>query len=190
MTAGMCDVTAVAAGDRLRTLISEHRGAVFAQALLLTRGDADWAEDVVQETFLRAWRRWEHMTPEHGSVRGWLLRVAHNLVMDSYRTARMRRGEVPLDEVLAGEAQETAAPEWTDQVLSAHLVRQALDRLPEMHRRALEATYLSDQTAAQAARRLDVPVGTVKSRVFYGLRMLRSALDTDIREKRRSGQPA
>jgi RNA polymerase sigma-70 factor (ECF subfamily) len=116
-------------------------------------------------------------------VRGWLLRVAHNLVMDSYRTARMRRGEVPLGEVLLGGARETAAPEWTDQVLSAQLVGEALDRLPEVQRRALEATYLSVQTPAQAARRLDVPVGTVKSRVFYGLRMLRSVLDTDIRER-------
>jgi RNA polymerase sigma-70 factor (ECF subfamily) len=150
---------------------------VFARALFLTRGDAAWAEDVVQETFLRAWRRWEHMSPEHGSVRGWLLRVAHNLVMDSYRSARMRRGEVSLDDVTLSEARELTAPEWTDQVLSAHLVREALRRLPDAHRRALEATYLSDQTVAQAARRLDVPVGTVKSRVFYGLRMLRSAMD-------------
>jgi RNA polymerase sigma-70 factor (ECF subfamily) len=166
-----------AAEDRLRTLVDGHRAAVFARALFLTRGDAAWAEDVVQETFLRAWRRWEHMSPEHGSVRGWLLRVAHNLVMDSYRSARMRRGEVSLDDVTLSEARELTAPEWTDQVLSAHLVREALRRLPDAHRRALEATYLSDQTVAQAARRLDVPVGTVKSRVFYGLRMLRSAMD-------------
>jgi RNA polymerase sigma-70 factor, ECF subfamily len=157
---------------RLQTLIDEHRAAVFNYACHLTFGDADWAEDVVQETFLRAWRRWEHMTPEHGSVRGWLARVAHNLVMDGYRSARMRLGEVPLD-----DAAEIALPELTDQVLSAHLVREALRRLPDVHRRALEATFLSDQTTAQAARQLNVPVGTVKSRVFYGLRMLRSVLD-------------
>jgi RNA polymerase sigma-70 factor (ECF subfamily) len=85
-----------AAEDRLRTLVDGHRAAVFAQALFLTRGDAARAEDVVQETFLRAWRHWEHMSPEHGSVRGWLLRVAHNLVMDGYRSARRgitRRGD-------------------------------------------------------------------------------------------------
>ncbi|HEY1705105.1 MAG TPA: sigma-70 family RNA polymerase sigma factor [Trebonia sp.] len=171
------DRPATTAEDRLRTLVDGHRAAVFAQALFLTRGDAAWAEDVVQETFLRAWRRWEHMSPEHGSVRGWLLRVAHNLVMDNYRSARMRRGEVPLDEVALDGVREMTVPEWTDQVLSAHLVGEALRRLPDAHRQALEATYLSDQTVAQAALRLDVPVGTVKSRVFYGLRMLRSALD-------------
>lgn len=165
-----------AAEARLETLIDEHYPAVLSHALYLTCGDTAWAEDVVQETFVRAWRHWERMTPEHGSVRGWLMRVTHNLVMDGYRSARMRRGEVPLD-----EAEEVALPEWTDQILSAHLVREALRHLPDVHRRALEATYLCDQTAAQAARRLDIPVGTVKSRVFYGLRMLRSIMDVTVR---------
>jgi RNA polymerase sigma-70 factor, ECF subfamily len=160
-----------AAEARLETLIEEHRHAVFAQTIRLTCGDVDWAEDVVQETFLRAWRHWKHMTPEHGSVRGWLMRVAHNLTVDGYRSPRMRRGEVPLD-----EAEEVALPESTDQILSAHLVREALRHLPDVHRRAIEATYLSDQTAVQAARQLNVPVGTVKSRAFYGLRMLRSIM--------------
>jgi RNA polymerase sigma-70 factor (ECF subfamily) len=161
-----------AAEARLKALIDEHHAAVLTYACRLTRGDADWAEDVVQETYLRAWQRQDLMTPELGSVRGWLMRVAHNLVMDGYRSARMRLGELPLD-----EAGEVALPESTDQILSAHLVREALRCIPDIHRLAIEATYLSDQTTAQAARQLNVPVGTVKSRVFYGLRMLRSVLD-------------
>lgn len=159
----------------LEALVDEHRATVFNYARSLTRGDADWAEDVVQETFLRAWRRSTRMTPEHGSIRGWLLRVAHNLVMDGYRSARMRRGELPLE-----DADEAILPESTDQILSALVVRQALCRLPELHRRALEATYLTDQTTMHAARELDVPIGTVKSRVFYGLRMLRSIMRADV----------
>lgn len=159
---------------RLEALFDEHRSVVFARTLHLTRGDAGWAEDVVQETFLRAWRRWDRMTSEHGQVRAWLMRVAHNLVMDGYRSTRMRF-EVPLD-----EAQDLLPlPESTDQILAACLVREALRHLPERHRRALEATYLRDQTAIQAARQLDLPVGTVKSRVFYGIRMLRSIMDVD-----------
>jgi RNA polymerase sigma-70 factor (ECF subfamily) len=156
---------------RLRALLIEHRAAVLAHAVRLTRGDLGWAEDVVQETFLRAWRHADHMTPDHGSVRGWLLRVAHNLVMDGYRTARMRRGETTLDHV-----GETPQPDSTEDILTAHLIHQALDQLPDLHRRALEATYLADQTAAQAAHQLNIPVGTVKSRVFYGIRMLRTIL--------------
>ncbi|HEX3786531.1 MAG TPA: sigma-70 family RNA polymerase sigma factor [Pseudonocardiaceae bacterium] len=159
---------------RLEALIDEYRAAVFNYTRRLTCGDVDWAEDVVQETFLRAWRHRKHMTPEHGSIRGWLMRVAHNLVMDGYRSARMRRGELPLE-----QAGDVLLPEPTDQILSAQVVRQALHLLPERHRRALEATYLSDQTTAQAARELNVPIGTVKSRVFYGLRMLRSIMQDD-----------
>ncbi|WP_433893715.1 sigma-70 family RNA polymerase sigma factor [Streptomyces sp. CA-111067] len=157
---------------RLEALLDEHRRAVFARTLRLTCGDSGWAEDVVQETFLRAWRHWEHLTPDYGPVRGWLMRVAHNLVMDEYRSARMRRGEMPLE-----GAEELETPELTDQVLTAYVVREALSRLPATHRRAIEATYLCDWTTEQAARRLNVPVGTVKSRVFYGLRMLRSVMD-------------
>lgn len=160
----------------LRALYAEHHRAVYAHALRLTHGDAGWAEDVVQETFVRAWRDRERLTPELGSVRGWLLRVAHNLVIDGYR-ARTRRGEVPLDESLGA-----AIPGPADRIVSEQFVRQALRGLPDAHRRALEATYLSDQTTSQAAHRLDVPVGTVKSRVFYALRTLRSSM--------KSGAPA
>jgi RNA polymerase sigma-70 factor (ECF subfamily) len=159
---------------QLRNLIDEYSAAVFNYTRRLTRGDAAWAEDVVQETFLRAWRHRKHMTPEHGSIRGWLMRVAHNLVMDGYRSARMRHGELPLD-----EAGEVALPELTDQILSAHMVDEALGQLPEPYRQVLRVTYLCDQTNAQAAQALNIPVGTVKSRVFYGLRMLRSIMRND-----------
>jgi RNA polymerase sigma-70 factor (ECF subfamily) len=159
---------------RLEDLLEEHRRPVFARTLRLTGGDVGWAEDVVQETFLRAWRHAEQMTSDRGSVRGWLMRVAHNLVMDGYRSARMRHGEIPLE-----EAEEAESPESSEQVLTALLVREALSRLPDAHRHAIEATYLCDWTTAQSARRLNVPVGTVKSRVFYGMRMLRSILDKD-----------
>jgi RNA polymerase sigma-70 factor (ECF subfamily) len=159
---------------RLEALFEKHGGAVLARTLRLTCGDVGWAEDVVQETFLRAWHRWDRMTADHGRVRAWLMRVAHNLVMDGYRLARRQREEATLDEVA-----EQAMPEPTDQILSSCLVRDALRRLPDGHRKALEATYLNDQTTEQAARALNLPVGTVKSRVFYGLRMLRSILDTN-----------
>ncbi len=169
----MSDSTA-SAELRVTSLLSDHRTAVFAHVLRLTDCDSGWAEDVVQETFLRAWRHWETMTPEHGSVRGWLLRVAHNLVIDEYRLARRRRGEVPLR-----PDDDAVVPEVTEQVLFAHWVRDALAQLPDIHREALEATYLSDRTVVQAASALGVPVGTVKSRVFYGLRMLRGLMVTN-----------
>jgi RNA polymerase sigma-70 factor (ECF subfamily) len=94
--------------------------------------------------------------------------------MDGYRSPRMRYGQAPLDQI-----DNLPLPESIEEILNAHLVRQALRQLPEVHRRALEAVYLHDQTTAQAACQLNVPLGTMKSRVFYGLRMLRSIMDVD-----------
>lgn len=166
---------------RLEALDRDYRHAVFRYALRLTRGDSGWAEDVVQETFLRAWRHRARMISECGSVGGWLMRVAHNVVMDGYRTARMRHSHVLLEEIADIPMAEPAA-----QILSAHLMREALRQLPEAHRQALEVTYLDDQTVVQAARRLDIPTGTVKSRVFYGLRMLRALICADAPATHRS----
>ena len=155
----------------LAELISAHRASLSTYVRRLTRGDNSWAEDVVQETFLRAWHHLARMTATHGSVRGWLMRVAHNVVMDGYRSARSRPIEVALEQAIP-----VPAPDDSEHVLSVVMVRDALDLLPPEHRAALEQTYLSDRTAAQAAAVLGLPEGTVKSRVFYGLRRLRATL--------------
>lgn len=172
-----CQPTVTANGqpDRdahLVQIVLRHRATVLAYTMRLTNGDQDWAEDVTQEVFVRAWRHIDRLTAERGSVHGWLRRVAHNLVMDGYRAARSRPWEVELDGCPApGVADDT------DQVADSILVREALAGLPAEHRLALVETYLHDRTAGQAAQRLGVPVGTVKSRVFYGLRRLRATMD-------------
>jgi RNA polymerase sigma-70 factor, ECF subfamily len=157
----------------LAEVISAHRASLSTYARRLTGGDHTWAEDVVQETFVRAWQHLARMTSAHGSVRGWLMRVAHNVVMDGYRSARSRPNEVGLE-----QAVPVPVPDDTEHVLSAVMVHDALDLLPPEHRVALEQTYLADRTAAQAAAVLGLPVGTVKSRVFYGLRRLRATFGT------------
>jgi RNA polymerase sigma-70 factor, ECF subfamily len=151
------------------TLIRQHRSVLLAHAVQLTGGDHAWAEDVVQETFIRAWRYIDRMTAEHGSVRAWLMRVAHNVVMDGHRARQARPAEAA--EIETGlETIEDAS----DHVLSSMLVDDALALLADGHREVLEQTYLQDKTMAAAARDLHLPVGTVKSRVFYALRYLRA----------------
>lgn len=159
----------------LAEIIHRHRSMLLAHTVRLTNGDRDWAEDVVQETFVRAWRHIDRLTAERGSVHGWLRRVAHNLVMDGYRMARSRPCEVEFD-----GCPPPRVGDGTELVADQLLVREALAGLPEEHRVALTETYLHDLTAGQAAERLGVPVGTVKSRVFYGLRRLRASMDPDL----------
>jgi RNA polymerase sigma-70 factor, ECF subfamily len=154
----------------LAEVIAAHRRNLSVYVGRLTRGDRGWTEDVLQETFLRAWRHMGRMTSP-GSVGGWLMRVAHNLVMDGYRyrAACSRPYEVALD-----QAPPVPVPDHSEHVLSTILVHDALSSLSPEHRAALEQTYLRDRTAAQAAAVLGIPVGTVKSRVFHGLRLLRA----------------
>src|SRR5258705_11898599 len=79
--------------DLLRALYAEHGDALFAHALRLASGDRQRAEDLVQETLLRAWRHPEALDPDRGSVRAWLFTTARNLAIDSWRRRSVRGGE-------------------------------------------------------------------------------------------------
>ncbi|WP_026422040.1 sigma-70 family RNA polymerase sigma factor [Actinokineospora inagensis] len=151
------------------TLVATHRAALLSYARRVT-GDPHRAEDVVQETWIRAWRHREKLTEDRGSVRSWLMRVAHNIAVDQHRGRAARPAEVELPEV-----DVTSAPARTDEVLDKVVVDAALEALPEPHRKTVVEVYFADRTAAAAAITLQVPVGTVKSRLHYALRALRES---------------
>jgi RNA polymerase sigma-70 factor (ECF subfamily) len=133
--------------------------------------DRHLAEDVVQETMLRAWRHCDTFSSEKGSVRGWLIRVAHNIAIDKLRMRRSR----PV-EVADASAPELRVGDHADAVVTALHVRQALAKLSPEHREVLEQVYLNGLTAAETAAVLGIPEGTVFSRTHYGLRVLRREL--------------
>ncbi len=163
-------------------LVHDHRAALLAYTTRLTGGDRGRAEDVVQETFLRAWHHRDRLTPEQGSVHGWLRRVAHNLAVDGHRARRSR----PLELELAAEHTEVAtAPDHADAVSLTTVVEGMLGRIWPEHRAAVAEVYLRDRTCAQAAMALGIPEGTVKSRVHYALRSLRR--QAECTELRRAG---
>jgi RNA polymerase sigma-70 factor (ECF subfamily) len=154
----------------VRTLYSEHAGALWSFVVPLVGGDRVRAQDVVQETMLRAWRRPDVLDQANGSVRPWLFTVARNIVVDEWRRHRTDR-DVPLD-----SGAETAVEDRTDAVLDTWIVGDALTRLSTDHRAVLEQCYYQGRTTAEAARALGIPEGTVKSRAHYALRALRLAL--------------
>jgi RNA polymerase sigma-70 factor (ECF subfamily) len=156
--------------ELLRALDAEHSRALVSYVTSLT-GDAQRAEDVVQETLLRAWRKAPSLSGDPSSLRPWLFAVARNLAIDEHR-ATVARGEergVELPEVpVAGQL---------DRALESWQITEALATLSLEHRQALVETYFRGRSVAEAAAILGVPPGTVKSRTYYALRSLRSALE-------------
>lgn len=160
---------AVGDEDLVRFLFTEHGSALMGYATLLT-GDRVAAEDVVQETILQAWRNPDIISNGKGSVRGWLLTVARNLVIDQARAKAARPAEAAEIEHLPPVARDHA-----DYVVDSLAVAEALERLAPEHRDVLVNVHINGATLKQTAMRLGVPLGTVKSRLYYGQRALRAA---------------
>lgn len=157
----------------LRDLYLEHGAALYSYVLRMLGGDTHRAEDILQETLLRCWTKQNVTDSEGMAVRPWMFRVARNLVIDAHRTRRARPLEISgnswLDDMCA-EADDI------ERMLSSVVVQEALRSLTPAHREALRATIFADRTTQQAADALGVPQGTVKSRVYYALRSLKSTL--------------
>lgn len=133
--------------------------------------DSAGADDIVQETFIRAWRHLPQLSNDERLVRPWLFRVARNLLIDADRAARSRPVTV--------EAQ----PGWDsrddtrfDQVMDRQLVTAALRHLSPAHRAVLVETFYRGGTTAAVARQLGIPHGTARSRLHYALDALRQQL--------------
>lgn len=149
-------------------------------ALSLTRNEAD-ADDLVQETFLRAYASWDSFTPGT-ECRGWLFVICRN----TFRRTRLRESrQVEADdaelEALAAAALHASALQsgygsLFSQVDLSDAIRRALEALPENFREAVTLVDLNDQSYEDAARVLDVPVGTVRSRLFRARRLMQEAL--------------
>ncbi|MCU1442592.1 MAG: polymerase subunit sigma [Cryobacterium sp.] len=153
----------------LRALHDEHAPALWRYVVRLT-GDTALADDVVQETLLRAWKRPEVLDQSEFSAKAWLFTVARNLVIDDRRSARARH-EFDTDHL-----PEPMGPDQTDAILDSWLVADALAALSHDHRAVVICAYYRGQSVAEMAHVLDIPPGTVKSRLHYALRAMRLAL--------------
>jgi RNA polymerase sigma-70 factor (ECF subfamily) len=158
-------------GTLLRALHDQHGGALWAYVVGLTGGDRAQAQDVVQETMLRAWRNPKVLEQASGSARGWLFTVAKRIVIDDWRTARSRRERV------TDQVPERAVGDEAQATVDRHLVMAALQKLSPEHRAVLHECYFRGSSVSQAAAALGIPPGTVKSRTHYAMRALRLALE-------------
>ena len=158
--------------ELMRTACEQHADALWSFCLRLTRGDRARAEDLAQETLLRAWRHPDVLVREPDGVRAWLFTVARNVAIDTWRARSVR----PEDDTDPHDL-EVVVPDQTDDLLQQWLVVDALRSLSADHRAAIVECYYGGRTVVEAAERLGVPAGTVKSRLHYGMRALRLALE-------------
>jgi RNA polymerase sigma-70 factor, ECF subfamily len=157
------------ADGAVRQLYARHASALhgYVQRFCPDRASAD---DIVQETFIRAWRHLPQLSADDRPVRPWLFRVARNLLTDADRAAKARPVTV--------QAQPDDARDDTglDQVLDRQLVTGALQQLSPAHRAVLVETFYHGGTTATIADQLGIPHGTARSRIHYALRALRQQL--------------
>ena len=178
----MSTITAASRGElpanadtAIRELYSHHAKALhgYVERFCTDRACAD---DIVQETLIRAWRHLPQLTADDRPIRPWLFRVARNLLTDADRAARARPVTAP------AEPPEVARDDsGLDQILDRQLVADALQHLSPAHQAVLVETFYHGGTTAVVARQLGIPHGTARSRLHYALHALRTHLqDRDV----------
>jgi RNA polymerase sigma-70 factor, ECF subfamily len=153
----------------IRQLYSRYAKALhgYVEQFCPDRASAD---DIVQETLIRAWRHLPQLSVDDRPVRPWLYRVARNLLIDANRAARARPMSAP------EPSAEIGTDSGLDEVLDRQLVFAALQHLSPAHRSVLVETFYRGETMATVARELGIPHGTVRSRLHYALDALRQHL--------------
>ena len=156
----------------MRQLYVEHAAALWRYAMRLT-GDPARAEDVVQETLLKAWQHSEVTVDRERSPRAWLFTVARNMIIDERRSARFRNESGTAD---VESTCDCAGPDEIDAATDRMLLRGALAQISPAHRAVILRSYYQGWTTAQIASDLDIPEGTVKSRLHAAVHALRRTL--------------
>ena len=167
----------MARGDQsgLAEVYDRHGRLVYSLALRIVR-DRGEAEDVTQEVFVQAWRQANRFDTTRGSVAGWLLTMARTRAIDLIRRRRVRP-QPGADDIVVETKDDSPAQdvqlEWGQR---AEAIQEAMGSLPLLQRLAIELAFFEGLTQAEIAEQLEVPLGTVKTRIRQGLLKLRDRL--------------
>jgi RNA polymerase sigma-70 factor, ECF subfamily len=156
-------------GEPMEELYRRYAAKLYRFGLHLL-GNAGLAEELVQECFLRLWRTAGRFDTGRSSVAGYLFVIARSIAIDLLRRPSSR----PLQPV--EDAQVPPQPDTADRILESLMVRDALETLTAPHREVLALFHAEGLTQSQIAERLGLPLGTVKTRLYHGLRGLKAAL--------------
>src|SRR5206468_1242356 len=177
--------TAVADKAKFEELAMEHMGSLYTAALRMTRSPSD-AEDLVQETYLKAYRAFESFQ-EGTNLKAWLYRILTNTFINSYRAKKRRPEQTEIDEVedlylyrrLGGLEAAAAGRSAEDEVMDLFTdteVKSAIESLPDQFRMAVLLADVEGFSYKEIAEILDIPIGTVMSRLHRGRKALQKSL--------------
>jgi RNA polymerase sigma-70 factor, ECF subfamily len=155
-------------------LYRRYSRAVYSLVVRTVR-DAALGEDVVQETFAAVWRAARSFKPERGSATAWLFTIARNSAVDAIRARKITVAVDPPETADDGPGPE----ERSIADMEAFSVHAAVDSLPEREREVIELAYFHGLSQSQVAQRLELPLGTVKTRTRAGLSRLAERLEQE-----------
>jgi RNA polymerase sigma-70 factor (ECF subfamily) len=173
-------VRSIATGDQgsLYALYERTHRLVFTLSVRITK-NRETAEELTLDVFHDVWRRAATYDPANGTVLGWIMNQARSRAIDRLRHQQRKKRVTQFPEDGAAEA-NVAGPEHTFELQQqARLLHDALTVLSPDERQAIQTTFFSGLTYAEAAARLNEPLGTVKTRIRSGLQKLRTALSTE-----------
>jgi RNA polymerase sigma-70 factor (ECF subfamily) len=159
--------------DAATVFVKRFQAKMIGLALMITRDRID-ADEVAQDAFVRAWRYAASYDPRRGSVASWLLGIVRNVALDRVRVSSRHRELVFADlpqEVSAARGRDEA--DAVDDRDEAQRIVASLNSLPPEQRETLLAVTLHGLSAREVSEEMDVPLGTVKTRIRLGLRKLR-----------------
>jgi RNA polymerase sigma-70 factor, ECF subfamily len=171
-------ISLVQTGDpeAFATLYDRHSRAAFSLAYRMM-GERQAAEDLAQDAFIKVWRGAGGYRTERGSVRTWILSIAHNRGIDQLRSHASRRRTQDKIEASAPRSQPSEAFTETWRNSQRDQVREALNTLPREQLKILELAYFSGYTHVEIAELVGLPLGTVKGRMRLGLKKLRNQFE-------------
>ena len=158
--------------DKFRSIHEECSSALYERLVWWTHGNRQLAEDILQETLIKAWHHLPQFDLSARSPMPWLITVARRIMIDQHRRRQARPEEVQTDTL-----DTVTVDDEVEALLASVVVTDALESLSAQHRQVIGEVYFRGSSTAQASAALGIPPGTVKSRCYYALRALRSALE-------------
>jgi RNA polymerase sigma-70 factor (ECF subfamily) len=155
----------------VRRFADDHASSLLAWARRRFQDGRD-AEEVVSETLAKAWRNYQQFDPSRGSERAWVFGILKTTAVDQFRRSRRHLRAVRIED---SDPDPDDLP--IDSLADSSLVRDALSSLSDHHRDVIVAAYFGGLSVAEMSSRFAIPDGTVKSRLYYGMRALRGALE-------------